>query len=78
MKKIKKHRHRKLNFTPVAMFFIIIGTVILVLGFLMILFVSRNIIEPGLSYLIFIGGAVIIQLGYINLELGFIRKELEN
>ncbi len=77
MPKLKKYPHRKLNFTPVAMFFIILGAIVMVLGFLMILFASRDIIEPGLSYLVFVGGAIIIQLGYTNLELGFIRKELE-
>jgi hypothetical protein len=74
---LKKKHHKKLNFTPVAMTFIVVGVIFFVLGFLMIIFASPDIIRPGLSYLITIGGAVIIQLGYTNLELGLIRKELE-
>ena len=73
----KKKHHKKLNFTPVAMTFIVVGVIFFVLGFLMIVFASPIIIRPGISYLITIGGAVIIQLGYTNLELGLIRKELE-
>lgn len=77
MPKAKKRTAGDLNFTPVAMFFIILGCIILVLGFLMVLFASRNVIEPGLSYLIFIGGALIIELGYTNLELGLMRKRMK-
>lgn len=73
MKKNTKH----LNFTPVAMFFIVVGVVFFVLGVLMIFFVSRSLVPLGFSYLITIGGVLIMIGGYTNLELGLIRKLLE-
>lgn len=73
MKKTQKH----LNFTPVAMFFIIVGVIFFVLGLMMIFFVSRSLVPLGFSYLIAIGGTLIMIGGYTNLELGLIRNQLE-
>lgn len=76
-KQKKRSKRDPFNFTPVAMFFIVVGVVFFVLGLFMILYTSFSPVDPGFSYLITIGGAIIILLGYTNLELGLIRKELE-
>ncbi len=69
-------KSKTLNFTPVAMFFIVLGIVFFILGLFMIFFASNKIIAPGFSYLITIGGALIMIGGYTNLELGLIRKQM--
>jgi len=72
---MKKTKH--LNFTPVAMFFIVLGVVFFILGLFMIFFASHQLVSPGFSYLITIGGVLIMIGGYTNLELGLIRKHLQ-
>lgn len=73
----KKKAVKKYDFTPVAMFFIILGTIFFVLGLCMIFFVSKHLVPTGLSWLITIGGTLVMIGGYTNLELGLIRKQLD-
>ncbi len=73
----KTKKHKKYNFTPVSMFFIILGIVFFVLGILAIFLIKLPAISIGLAFLSSIGGALIMVGGYTNLELGLIRKELE-
>ena len=76
-KQIKKVTHKKYNFTPVSMFFIIIGVIFFVLGLLSMFLIKLPSVSVGLSFLSTIGGTLIMVGGYTNLELGLIRKELE-
>ena len=70
-------KQKKYDFTPVAMFFIILGIIFFIIGLFMIFFASHQVVSPGFSYLITIGGAMIMVGGYTNLELGMIRKQLQ-
>jgi hypothetical protein len=71
---MKKFDPKKITFTPVAMFFIILGAFFFVLGGYMIFF--RILPVPYFySLLISMGGVMIMALGYIQLELGLIRKK---
>ncbi len=70
-------KQKKYDFTPVAMFFIILGIIFFILGLFMIFFASHKVVSPGFSYLITIGGVMIMVGGYTNLELGMIRKQLK-
>ena len=75
----KKKLKKKYDFTPVAMFFIVVGVIFFVLGLLMILFllpVGRVVPLPD-AFLITIGGALLMAGGYINLELALIRRQLK-
>lgn len=73
----KKKAQKKYDFTPVAMFFIVLGTIFFVVGLCMIFFVSKHLVPSGFSWLITIGGVMVMIGGYTNLELGLIRKQLE-
>ena len=70
-------KQKKYDFTPVAMFFIVLGIIFFIIGLFMIFFASHQIVSPGFSYLITIGGVMIMVGGYTNLELGMIRKQLQ-
>jgi len=72
-------RKAKLDFKPVAMFLIIVGAVFFTVGLLLILFLLPigRFVPLSDSVLITIGGALIMGVGYANLELGLIRKQLD-
>ena len=72
-----KKKQKKYNFKPVAMFFIVVGIIFFVLGILSLFLIKLQGISISLAFLSTIGGTIIMALGYINLELGMTRKELQ-
>ncbi len=70
-------KKKKYNFKPVAMFFIVVGIIFFVLGILSVFFIKLQGVSIGLAFLSTIGGTIIMALGYVNLELGMIRKGLQ-
>lgn len=65
------------NFAPVAVFFIIVGSVLLVSGVYMLVMPELNPGDFGDAAMITIGGMLVIMTSYVHLELVLTRRMMK-